>query len=70
VKLGDLSEGLGRFEDAQGLAVSLSDEAAQSAISKAIVDLKKKIEDGMAYSYLNSLLLFETINSYQKVLLL
>jgi len=46
VKLGDLEDGLDKFEKAHELAVSLSDEAAQDAINKAISDLKRKIADG------------------------
>ena len=47
MKLGDLEDGLDKFEKAHELAVSLSDEAAQDAINKAISDLKRKIADGM-----------------------
>lgn len=47
VKLGDLEDGLDKFEKAHELAVSLSDEAAQDAINKATSDLKRKIADGM-----------------------
>ena len=52
VKLGDLDEGLDKFENAHGLAVSLSDEAAQDAITKAIADLKQKIARGILFPFL------------------
>ncbi|XP_066919955.1 outer dynein arm-docking complex subunit 4-like [Clytia hemisphaerica] len=44
VKLGEFTYGLDKFEEAHNLAVSLSDDAAQSAITKAIADLKERIE--------------------------
>lgn len=45
VKLGNLEEGLDKFDSARTIAVSLDDEAAQSAIDKAITDLKAKMDD-------------------------
>ena len=44
VKLGEFNYGLEKFEEAHSLAVSLNDDAAQSAITKAITDLKERIE--------------------------
>ena len=49
--MGDLDDGLDKFEKAHELAVSLSDEAAQDAINKAITDLKRKIADGMTFFF-------------------
>ena len=45
MKLGQLNDGLEKFEQARTIAVALEDEAAQSAIDKAIADLKGKIDD-------------------------
>lgn len=46
VKLGKLNASLEKFQEAKTLAISLSDNAAETAISKAINDLKKKIDEG------------------------
>ena len=46
VKLDNLHEGVDAFNDALELAVSLSDAAAQTAITKALSDLQKKLSQG------------------------
>ncbi len=47
VKLGDLKQALVSFDKSMDLAKSLEDEAAQNAISKAVEDLKGKLDQGM-----------------------
>ena len=49
MKLGELDEGLEKFEDAHTLALSLSDDAATDAITKAMEDLKRKIAEGWCH---------------------
>lgn len=46
VKLGNFNEGVDAFNDALALATSLSDLAAEAAITKALDDLKNKLHEG------------------------
>ena len=51
VKLGRLQEGLHKFENAKELALSLSDSAAENAISKAIDQLEASMNTGLYFVY-------------------